>query len=252
MVFLSCCSAQRHYAGVVITETGSLLSLSSIQAGVSAGLFPPWLDPAVILGNPGLGPWVVLIMCVMIFAETGLLIGFFLPGDSLLFTAGLLIATGTIEFNIGLLILLLTLCAFLGNQLGCLIGASAGPALYSRPDSRLFRRKHVQSAHAFFEKHGGRALILARFVPIVRTFIPVVVGVAGMNPKRFAWFNALGALLWTGGIALLGYFLGDRVPFVRDNLDVIFIAIVAVSVVPLLIGLVKGFTTNSPPPPGDI
>lgn len=205
------------------------------------GLLPPWLDPQVILSNPALGPWVVLVACAIIFAETGLLVGFFLPGDSLLFTAGLLVATGTIQFNIAFLVILLIVCAFVGNQVGYLIGAKAGPAIFNKPDSRLFRQEHVAHAHAFFEKHGGKALILARFVPIVRTFVPVIVGVAGMERKHFALFNAIGAVLWAGGVTLLGFILGDRVPFVQQNLDVIFILIVLVSVLPILIELAKGF-----------
>lgn len=228
----------------MIANTGYALPLAVVHGAAPTGLLPPWLDPSVILGSPALGPWVVLIVCAMIFAETGLLIGFFLPGDSLLFTAGLLIATGTIGFNIWLLILLLVICAFLGNQVGYLIGTKAGPALYSREDSRFFRRSHVETAHAFFEKYGGRALILARFVPVVRTFVPVVVGVAGMNPKRFAMFNAIGGVLWTAGITLLGYSLGDRIPFVKQNLDLIFITIVVISVIPLLIELVRGFSAR--------
>ncbi|MCZ2404126.1 VTT domain-containing protein [Paenarthrobacter sp. Z7-10] len=177
----------------------------------------------------------------MIFAETGLLIGFFLPGDSLLFTAGLLVATGTIRFNIVLLMLLVIVCAFAGNQVGYLIGAKAGPALFNKPDSRLFKRKHVESAHAFFEKHGGQALILARFVPIVRTFVPVIVGVAGMSRRQFALFNAIGAILWAGGVTLLGFILGDRVPWVTKNLDIIFIVIVLVSIIPIIIEFAKAY-----------
>ncbi|HEV7168237.1 MAG TPA: VTT domain-containing protein [Micrococcaceae bacterium] len=206
-----------------------------------AGLLPRWLDPQYILSDPALGPWVVLVACAIIFAETGLLIGFFLPGDSLLFTAGLLVATGTIQFNIWLLILLLMVCAFLGNQVGYLIGAKAGPAIFNRPDSRLFKHEHVESAHAFFERHGGKALVLARFVPIVRTFVPVIVGVAGMERRHFAAYNAIGAVLWTGAVTLLGFILGDRIPFVKDNLDVIFIVIVLLSVIPIIIEIAKGY-----------
>ena len=206
-----------------------------------AGLLPPWLDPQVILSNPALGPWVVLVACAIIFAETGLLIGFFLPGDSLLFTAGLLVATGTIQFNIWLLVLLLIVCAFLGNQVGFLIGSKAGPAIFNRPDSRLFKHEHVEKAHAFFERHGGKALILARFVPIVRTFVPVIVGVAGMERRHFAAFNAIGAVLWAGAVTLLGFVLGDRVPFVKNNLDLIFVVIVLLSVVPIILEFARGY-----------
>nr|WP_269047403.1 VTT domain-containing protein [Paenarthrobacter sp. Z7-10] len=211
------------------------------QGPAHAFVLPPWLDPQIILSNPALGPWVVLVACAMIFAETGLLIGFFLPGDSLLFTAGLLVATGTIRFNIVLLMLLVIVCAFAGNQVGYLIGAKAGPALFNKPDSRLFKRKHVESAHAFFEKHGGQALILARFVPIVRTFVPVIVGVAGMSRRQFALFNAIGAILWAGGVTLLGFILGDRVPWVTKNLDIIFIVIVLVSIIPIIIEFAKAY-----------
>lgn len=209
-----------------------------------AGLLPPWLDPQVILSNSALGPWVVVVACAIIFAETGLLIGFFLPGDSLLFTAGLLVATGTIHFNIWLLIAMLIACAFIGNQTGYFIGGKAGPALFNKPDSKLFKRSHVDSAHAFFEKHGGQALILARFVPIIRTFVPVIVGVAGMSRRRFAAFNAIGAVVWVSAVTLLGFILGDKVPFVKQNLDLIFIAIVVISVIPIVVEFTKSYVAR--------
>jgi len=205
------------------------------------GILPPWLDPINILDNPALGFWVVVIACAIIFAETGLLVGFFLPGDSLLFTAGLLVSTGKMPVNIGVLMLLLIICAFVGNQAGYAIGAKAGPAIFNKPDSRLFKKEHVENAHAFFEKHGGKALILARFVPIVRTFVPVIVGVARMDMRHFVTFNAIGAVLWAGGVTLLGYILGDRFPWVQKNLDIIFILIVLVSVIPIIVELVKAF-----------
>nr|WP_245933370.1 VTT domain-containing protein [Arthrobacter livingstonensis] len=208
------------------------------------GFLPPWLDPVNILDNPALGFWVVVIACAIIFAETGLLVGFFLPGDSLLFTAGLLTSTGKLPVNIGVLILLLVVCAFVGNQAGYYIGAKAGPAIFNKPDSKLFKKDHVEHAHAFFEKHGGKALILARFVPIVRTFVPVIVGVARMNMRHFVIFNAIGAVLWAGGVTLLGYILGDRFPWVQKNLDIIFILIVLVSVIPIFVELAKAFLSG--------
>lgn len=208
------------------------------------GLLPPWLDPVNILDNPALGFWVVVIACGIIFSETGLLVGFFLPGDSLLFTAGLLTSTGKLPVNIGVLIMLLIVCAFVGNQVGYVIGAKAGPAIFNKPDSRLFRKDHVEHAHAFFEKHGGKALVLARFVPIVRTFVPVIVGVARMNMRHFVIFNAIGAILWAGGVTLLGFILGDRFPWVQKNLDIIFILIVLLSVVPIVVELTKAFLYN--------
>lgn len=143
-----------------------------------ASFLPDWLNPQIFLADPALAPWVVLLVCGIVFAETGLLVGFFLPGDSMLFTAGLLVATDTIKFNIWALAGLIIVAAIVGNQTGYLIGSKAGPAIFNRPDSRLFKKENVESAHAFFEKHGGKALILARFVPIIRTFVPVIVGVA--------------------------------------------------------------------------
>ncbi len=205
-----------------------------------ASFLPDWLNPQVFLANPAFAPWVVLLVCGIIFAETGLLIGFFLPGDSMLFTAGLLVATGTIQVNIWVLTALIIVAAIVGNQVGYLIGSKAGPAIFNRPNSKLFKRENVDSAHAFFEKHGGKALILARFVPIIRTFVPVIVGVAQMSKRKFFTYNVIGALLWGGGVTLLGYLLGDKVPWVKDNLDIIFIAIVLVSVIPIAIEVIRG------------
>ncbi|WP_347111215.1 VTT domain-containing protein [Paenarthrobacter sp. S56] len=206
-----------------------------------ASFLPDWLNPQIFLADPALAPWVVLLVCGIVFAETGLLVGFFLPGDSMLFTAGLLVATDTIKFNIWGLAGLIIISAIIGNQTGYLIGSKAGPAIFNRPDSRLFKKENIESAHAFFEKHGGKALILARFVPIIRTFVPVIVGVAQMDKRKFFLFNVIGAVLWGGGVTLLGYLLGDRVPWVRDNLDIIFIVIVLISVVPVGVEVLRGF-----------
>ncbi|MEZ2370830.1 DedA family protein [Arthrobacter sp. RCC_34] len=207
----------------------------------TASFLPDWLNPQIFLADPALAPWVVLLVCGIVFAETGLLVGFFLPGDSLLFTAGLLVATGTIKFNIVALITLVVISAIIGNQCGYLIGRKAGPALFNRPESRLFKHENVEKAHLFFEKHGGKALILARFVPIIRTFVPVIVGVAEYDRKKFFLFNVIGGVLWGGGVTLLGYILGDRVPWVSKNLDLIFIVIVLVSVLPILIEGIRGY-----------
>lgn len=209
-----------------------------------ASFLPDWLNPQVFLANPAFAPWVVLLVCGIIFAETGLLVGFFLPGDSMLFTAGLLVATGTIQVNIWVLTALIIVAAIVGNQVGYLIGSKAGPALFNRPNSKLFKRENVDSAHAFFEKHGGKALILARFVPIIRTFVPVIVGVAQMSKRKFFTYNVIGAVLWGGGVTLLGYLLGDKVPWVKDNLDIIFIAIVLVSVIPIGIEILRGISAR--------
>lgn len=209
-----------------------------------ASFLPDWLNPQIFLADPALAPWVVLLVCGIIFAETGLLIGFFLPGDSMLFTAGLLVATDTIKFNVWLFAALIIVSAIVGNQTGYLIGSKAGPAIFNKPDSRLFKRENVDKAHAFFEKHGGKALILARFVPIIRTFVPVIVGVAQMSKRKFFLFNVIGAVLWGGGVTLLGYLLGDRIPWVRDNLDIIFIIIVLLSVIPIGVEVLRGVSAK--------
>lgn len=209
-----------------------------------ASFLPDWLNPQVFLADPALAPWVVLLVCGIVFSETGLLVGFFLPGDSMLFTAGLLVATETIKFNIWLFSALIIVSAIVGNQTGYLIGSKAGPAIFNKPDSRLFKRENVESAHAFFEKHGGKALILARFVPIIRTFVPVIVGVAQMDKRKFFLFNVMGAVLWGGGVTLLGYLLGDRVPWIRENLDIIFILIVLVSVIPIGVEVLRGLSAK--------
>lgn len=208
----------------------------------SLGLLPDWLDPMNLLNHPAMGFWVVIIACGIIFAETGLLVGFFLPGDSLLFTAGLLVSTGAMPVNIWVLIVMLVVSGFIGNQLGYYIGYKAGPAIFNKPDSRLFKKQHVDNAHAFFERHGGKALILARFVPIVRTFVPVIVGVAKMDMRKFLLFNAIGAIAWAGGVTYLGYVLGNNFPWVQNNLDIIFLAIVAVSVIPIGIEFLKAIS----------
>lgn len=204
-----------------------------------ASFLPDWLNPDVFLRDSPLGPWVVVVICAIIFAETGLLVGFFLPGDSMLFTAGLLVATGAIQFNLWLMCALIIVAAILGNQTGYLIGSKAGPSIFRRPDSKFFKRENVDSAHAFFERHGGKALILARFVPIIRTFVPVIVGVAQMSKRKFFIYNVVGAVLWGGGVTLLGAWLGQY-EWVGKNIDIIFIAIVLVSVVPIGIEILRG------------
>ncbi|BCW63620.1 hypothetical protein StoSoilB22_25930 [Arthrobacter sp. StoSoilB22] len=205
-----------------------------------ASFLPDWLNPDVFLRDSPLGPWVVLLVCAIVFAETGLLVGFFLPGDSMLFTAGLLVSTGAIEFNLWAMCGMIIVAAIIGNQTGYLIGSKAGPAIFNKPDSRLFKKENVESAHAFFEKHGGKALILARFVPIIRTFVPVIVGVAQMDKRKFFLFNVIGAVLWGGGVTLLGAWLG-QFEWVGNNIDIIFIVIVLISVIPIFIEIGRGF-----------
>ncbi|MCG7304902.1 VTT domain-containing protein [Pseudoglutamicibacter albus] len=205
---------------------------------VGAAFLPDWLNPDVFLRDSGLGPWVIALVVGIIFAETGLLLGFFLPGDSMLFTAGMLMATGAIETPLWVAIPAIIIAAIVGNQLGFYIGEKTGPALYSRDDSKVFKREHVVKAHDFFERHGGKALILARFVPIVRTFVPVIIGVAGMNKAKFFLYNVIGAVLWGGGVTLLGAWLG-RFEWVGKNIDIIFIAIVLLSITPIIFEAVR-------------
>ncbi len=201
----------------------------SLLATVTA-LGPEWLDPETLLIALGdIAFWVVL---GIIFAECGLLIGFFLPGDSLLFITGLFIASGFISINIWLACLLLFLAAIVGNAVGYWIGYKAGPALFRREDSRIFKKAYVEKTHAFFDRYGGRAIVLARFVPIVRTFITAIAGVGRMDFRRFMLYTIIGGFLWAVCVTLAGYFLGN-IPIVKSNIEVILILIVLVSVVPI-------------------
>jgi len=211
--------------------------LDALQSALSASLIqgsllPDWLNPNVFLQDSPLGPAIVFVVAAIIFAETGLLVGFFLPGDSMLFTAGMLMATGAIDFPLWVAIPLFIVMAIIGNQVGYLIGRKAGPAIFHRPDSKLFKQENVEKAHAFFERHGGKALVLGRFVPIVRTFIPVITGVARMDARKFFVYNVIGAVLWAGLVTLLGVWLG-QFEWVGEHIDLIFIVIVLLSVVPV-------------------
>jgi membrane-associated protein len=177
-------------------------------------------------------------LCLIIFAECGLLIGFFLPGDSLLFTAGLFVANGLIGSPIWLVCLLLTVCAVVGNVVGYYLGYQAGPALFNRPDSRLFKHEHVAKTHAFFEKYGARAILLGRFVPIVRTFITAIAGIGRMDPRKYFTYSIIGGVAWATGVTLLGFWLG-RIAFVRDHVELILIGIVVLSVLPIAIEAIR-------------
>ena len=173
----------------------------------------------------------------IVFAESGLLIGFFLPGDSLLFTAGLLASRGF--SNIVLLMVGCALAAIIGDQVGYLIGRRTGPALFRRPDSRFFHQKNVERARKYFEEHGSKTIILARFVPVVRTFAPMVAGVAEMDYRRFVTFNVLGGLLWGAGVTLAGYLLGSTIHDIDRWLLPIIGLILAVSFVPVISEVLK-------------
>jgi len=172
---------------------------------------------------------------LIIYAETGLLIGFFLPGDSVLVTAGLLIASGHVPMNVTLLILLLCVAAISGDATGYWIGVRTGQALYHRPQSRFFRRDHLLKAKEFYEKYGGITIVLARFMPFVRTFAPVVAGVGEMKYRRFALFNVFGGIGWVVSMILLGYYLGQTVPGIERHIEYIIVIVVLVSVLPMIL-----------------
>jgi membrane-associated protein len=180
-------------------------------------------------------------LIAIIFAETGLLIGFFLPGDTLLFTAGMLSAA-TGRPPIGLMLIALSIAAIVGDSVGYAIGRKTGPALYSRPNSRFFKQEHLQRAKAFYERWGGITIVLARFVPVVRTFAPMVAGIAGMRYRRFVFYNIAGGILWIVSVTLVGYFFG-QIPFVQKHLEKIILGAIAAHavLVPTVIALMKRF-----------
>jgi membrane-associated protein len=173
----------------------------------------------------------------IIFAESGLFFGFFLPGDSLLFTAGLLSSQG--YFNIIFLILIVSFAAILGDQIGYLFGKKIGPKIFTSDDSFLFKKKYIIDAENFYKKHGKKAIVLARFFPIVRTFIPILAGVGKMHYSTFILYNIIGGLIWGSGITLLGYFLGQRIPNVDTYLIPIILAIIFLSIIPTIFSFLK-------------
>lgn len=190
-------------------------------------LGPDWLHPATLLNDYGM--WVAV---VVVFIECGLLFPI-LPGDSLLFTIGVFIANGTLHLNLFLACLILTVAAFAGNVVGYEIGRAIGPPIYRR-NGRFLRQEYFDKTHDFFDKYGNKALVLGRFVPIVRTFITLVAGVGRMDRTRFLTWSALGALLWASGVTILGYFLGN-IAIIRDNIEAALVLIVLVSVVPMVV-----------------
>src|SRR5579863_7834019 len=183
------------------------------------------------------------LVCAIVFVETGFFVGFFLPGDSLLVTAGVFAASG--QLHIGELVLLVPLCAIAGDQIGYWIGRKAGQALYRREDSFVFRKRHLQRAHEFYEKYGGKTVILARFVPIVRTFCPPVAGAAQMSYARYFTYDVAGGLLWGGGMILTGYFLGRQIPNVGENIHYVIAVVIFLSLLPPIIGALRARSSGS-------
>lgn len=177
------------------------------------------------------------MVCAIVFVETGLFVGFFLPGDSLLVTAGLFAAKG--HLNIWSLLILVSICAVVGDQVGFWIGRKAGQTLYSRPDSMFFKRKHLEKAHEFYEKYGGKTIVLARFVPIVRTFAPAVAGAANMNYRKFVFFNVLGGVLWVWSMVGLGYGLLTAFPGIDKHIHIVIAVVVFISILPAFIEIYR-------------
>lgn len=196
-------------------------------------LLPSWMDPEALI--QWFGGWALWGVAFVIFAECGLFA--ILPGDSLLFTVGLMVASGSIAHSLPFVCVVLTIAAVLGNVCGYWIGRMIGPPLF-RPRTglmgRIFKQKYVDQTHAFFERYGNRALILARFVPIVRTFVTLVAGVGKMDFRKFITYTAIGGILWACGVTILGFYLG-KVPFVHHNLEVALILIVFVSLIPMIV-----------------
>lgn len=208
-----------------------------------------YLNPKVLIDTmlQMLGNYVYLGLIFIIFAETGLAVGFFLPGDSLLVVAGLFAAAG--KLNLWVMLVTLFLAAVIGDAVGYYSGKKVGHAIFSRPKSRFFNPKHLQKAHAFYEKHGGKTIILARFVPIVRTFAPIVAGAADMRYRDFVFFNVIGGFLWVTSMLFAGYFLGGVVERalgikLEDHIDKVVIVVVFLSILPIIWEYIKARREN--------
>jgi membrane-associated protein len=182
------------------------------------------------------GFWIYAILFAIIFSETGFVVTPFLPGDSLLFVAGAIAANG--EMNVHLLFVLLGLAAILGNSVNYAIGRWLGKHFFSERGSRWLNPKHLDKAHEFYDRHGGKAVVISRFLPIVRTYVPFVAGMAQMKPKEFTFYNVLGAVLWVGSLTYAGFFFGN-IPWIKGNLTAIILGIIAVSLAPLVYAFVK-------------
>ena len=207
---------------------------------------PSIMDPMYWLGEGGLFASAVLPgILIIVFIETGLLFPL-LPGDSLLFTGGLLAAAPHPPVNIWVLVICVSAVAILGDQCAYFIGRRIGPALFDKEDSRFFKKHYVTESHAFFEKHGPKTIILARFVPIVRTFTPVLAGVSTMRYPVFLGFDIVGGIAWGTGVTLLGYFLGN-IPFVKNNLELMILLIVFLSIIPGLITVARNVVARRRP-----
>jgi len=201
----------------------------------------PWLDPNTLI--EGAGPWALLVVCAIIFAETGLLIGFIFPGDTLLLITGILTFQHVIDIPIVWVALAIGLAAFLGGESGYYIGKKSGPRIFERKEDGLISMASVRRTNEFFAKYGGLAVIIARFVPIVRTFAPIAAGVGKMNYRRYSMYNAIGAFIWGVGVTVIGFLLGNIRPvadFVVKYIDVVLIAVVLLTLIPVVIHYLQG------------
>lgn len=218
--------------------------LAAQSVTTDLALMPGFLDPVNLLNS--FGTWMLVGLLAVVFIESGLLFPL-LPGDSLLFTAGLIAAAKSAEIEpfapIWLLMVLIPIAGILGDQVGYLIGSRGGTKLFKHDDAKFFKKKYIDESHAFFEKHGPITIVLARFVPFVRTFAPVVAGASGMRYPIFFTYNVVGGVAWGSGVTLLGYLLG-QIALVRENIDLIFLLIVAVSVLPIAVEMGKRFRAS--------
>jgi membrane-associated protein len=210
-----------------------------VQTLTVTALGPSWLDPNSIVTDYGL-----IGIAVILFAECGLLVGFFLPGDTLLFAAGVLVKKGSFDQPLWVVIAVEAVAAIAGNLVGYEIGRRGGPAVFNKPGSRLFKPEYVDRTQAFFDRYGAPAIVLGRFVPVVRTFITVMAGAGRMRFRTYATYTLLGGLLWTISVTVLGYFLGN-VAFIADNIELLLLAGVLVSVVPVGFHLIRHTRSRS-------
>lgn len=204
-----------------------------------------WLKPETLIAS--FGAFAMIGVCLIVFIETGLLVGFFLPGDSLLFVTGLMIAGGNIVFPtadgsfpvpIWLACIMISSAAWLGDQTGYWIGRKSGPAIFNKPESKLFSHDNVSRTNSFFERYGARAIILAHFVPVMRTFVPVAAGIGEMPYRKFLRYNFIGVIGWGTGVTLMGFFLG-KIPFVAEHVEYFTIGFVVISTIPIVIEVVR-------------
>ena len=204
-----------------------------------------WLQPEALIASFGI--YALIGVCAIVFIETGLLVGFFLPGDSLLFVTGLMISTGDVVFPVGDEMLpvpiwfacaAISTAAWLGDQTGYWIGRKSGPAIFNKTDSKFFSQKNVAATNSFFERYGAKAIILAHFVPVMRTFVPVAAGIGQMNYRRFLKYNVYGVIGWGTMVTLLGFYLG-KIPFVAEHVEYFTLAFIVISTIPIVWEIVK-------------